>query len=246
MSPPAMDLVDIHSHMLWGLDDGCRSPEETLEAARAFASLGYTDLAPSPHAQARYPGGDPDACAARLEEARALFAAEGLRVRLHRNSESVLGPEYLASLARGQARGMGALEHYALVELPFLDAVPDLTDLLGRIRDTGVVPVVAHPERCMEFDKPGRAAEAVRAGAALQLNIGSPNGRHGPMAAELSARFLDAGLYALGGTDLHGPHGAAEWIDEALTVLERRVGVAAVRRLCSENPLHALHGEPLA
>lgn len=246
MSLPAMDLVDIHSHMLWGLDDGCRSPAETLAAARAFAALGYTDLAPSPHAQARYPGGDAGACAARLDEARALLAAEGVAIRLHRNSESILGADYLTALARGEARAMGEGQRYALLELPFLDAVPDMADLIGRIREAGLVPVVAHPERCLEFDQPGRAAEAVRAGAALQLNIGSLNGRHGPMASELAARFLDDGLYALGGSDLHGPHDAAEWIDEALTAIEKRVGVAAVRRLCSENPLRALRGEPLA
>jgi protein-tyrosine phosphatase len=240
-----MDLVDIHSHLLWGLDDGCRTPEETLEAARALASLGYTDAAPSPHAQARYAGGDPAACARRLEEARALVAGAGIPLRLHRNAENPADAFYFASLERGEARGIGEVERFALVEFPFLDEVEDVAAAIARVRARGVLPIVAHPERCQVFGDPARVAEAIRAGAALQLNIGSLIGRHGPMAQVLSERFLSEGLYAVGGTDLHGPSDAADWIDEALTALERRAGRAELVRICSDNPRRALAGEAL-
>jgi len=240
-----MDLVDIHSHLLWGLDDGCRTPEETLEAARALASLGYTDAAPSPHAQARYAGGDAAACARRLEEARTLVAGAGIPLRLHRNAENPADAFYFASLERGEARGIGEAERFALVEFPFLDEVEDVAAAIARVRARGVLPIVAHPERCQAFGDPARVAEAIRAGAALQLNIGSLIGRHGPMAQVLSERFLSEGLYAVGGTDLHGPGDAADWIDEALTALERRAGRAELVRICSDNPRRALAGEAL-
>ena len=240
-----MDLVDIHSHLLWGLDDGCRTPEETLEAARALASLGYTDVAPSPHAQARYAGGDPAACALRLEEARALVAQDGIPLRLHRNAENPADAFFFASLDRGEARGIGESERFALMEFPFLDEGDDVAAVIGKVRARGVLPIVAHPERCQVFEAEGRAEEAIRAGAALQLNIGSLIGRHGPMAQRLSERFISEGLYAVGGTDLHGPHEAADWIDEALTALERRAGRLELLRICSQNPRRALAGEAL-
>ncbi|MBI5071250.1 MAG: protein tyrosine phosphatase [Deltaproteobacteria bacterium] len=240
-----MDLVDIHCHMLWGLDDGCRTPEETVEAARALASLGYTDVAPSPHAQARYAGGDAAASARRLAQARERIAEAGITLRLHGGAENPLDRRYLSLLAAGTPRGLGETQRYALVELPFIDAVPDMVAMLGQILAAGIRPIVAHPERCLEFDQPGRAAEAVRAGAALQLNLGSLTGRHGQLAYELSERFLTEGLYSVAGTDLHGPLEAADWIDEALTALEKRSGAQALRRLCSENPRRALAGDPL-
>jgi protein-tyrosine phosphatase len=240
-----MDLIDIHCHLLWGLDDGCQTPDETLEAARALASLGYTAAAPSPHAQARYPGGDPAACARRLEDARALLAEAGVSLALHRNAENPVDASYLAGLEEGRSRGIGEAERFALVEFPFLDEVPDLPGVVARVRARGVLPIVAHPERCLVFAPAGRAAEVVRAGACLQLNIGSLIGRHGPAALALAERFLGEGLYSVGGTDLHGPHQAAEWIDEALSALERRAGKAELRRLCSENPRRALAGEAL-
>jgi len=241
-----MDLVDIHCHMLWGLDDGCRTPEETVEAARAMASLGYTDVAPSPHVQPRYPGGDPATCAARLAEAQALVAEAGIPLRLHRNAENPLDAGFLASLERGEARGVGAPERYVLVEFPFVEEVDDMPGLVARVRARGALPIVAHPERCLAFQEPGRAAAVVGAGAFLQLNIGSLTGRHGLLAVQLAERFLGEGLYALGGTDLHGPFDAADWIDEALTVLEHRSSRGQLERLCRDNPRRALAGEELA
>ena len=240
-----MELVDIHSHLLWGLDDGCQAPEETLEAARALVSLGYTDSAPSPHAQLRYPGGDPQACASRLEEARALLAGAGIPLRLHRNAENPADDLYLAGLEQGRARGIGEAQRFALVEFPFLGEVQDPGRVVARVRAMGVMPIVAHPERCQLFELPGMAAAVVRAGAALQINIGSLTGRHGQMARSIAERFLGEGLYAVAGTDLHGPHEAAEWIEEALGALERRAGQAELLRLCSENPRRSLAGEAL-
>jgi len=240
-----MELVDIHSHLLWGLDDGCLDAHETLEAARAMASVGFAELAPSPHAQERYAGGNPALCAARLDEARELVARVGLGLRLHRNAENPLDAGYLGRLARGAAVGLGESQRFALVEFPFADDVGDVESPIREVRSLGVLPIVAHPERCLAFARAGRASQAIHAGAALQLNIGSLIGRHGEMALALSGRFLGEGLYALGGTDLHGPHLAAEWLAQALEALEREAGRAQLERLMGHNPRRALAGEAL-
>ena len=240
-----MGFVDLHCHLLWDLDDGCRSPEETVAAARALATLGYSDVAASPHVQARYGGGDRERSTLRLGEARALLHAEGLGLALHAGGENFLDHDFLARAGTPEMRGLGEQRRYALVELPFQATVPELPELVAAAVAMGVTPVVAHPERCLEFLKPGRAAEAVRSGALLQLNLGSLTGRHGRMARSLAERFLDEGLYAVGGTDLHAPDGAEAWIAEALAALATRGGEAALRRLCEDNPRRVLAGEDL-
>jgi protein-tyrosine phosphatase len=239
-------LVDIHCHMLWGLDDGCHTPADTIEAARALSALGYTDVAPSPHAQARYPAGDPAAALARLEEARALLAQERIPLRLHRGAENPLDDRYLSGLQAGVARGIGDGERFALVELPFWTEVPDLGDRIALMQARGIRPILAHPERCREFERPGRAAEVVAMGAALQLNLGSLTGRHGPLARDVAGELLDARLYSVAGTDLHGPLAAEDWIDEALSALETLGGLGMLHRLCVDNPRRALIGEDLS
>jgi len=238
-------LIDVHNHLLWGLDDGCESPAETLSAARALADLGYSDVVVSPHAQARYPAGDEATTRARLEEAQRLLDDEGLSLRLHLGAENRLDDRYLGGLEAGRRRGLGPTERYVLVELPFFEDVPDLAGRLGRLRRSGLRPVLAHPERCVALVGPGRAAEAVALGARLQLNLGALTGRHGARAREVAEQLLDEGLYACAGTDLHGPIGASDWIDEALGALERATGPAELHRLCVVNPARVLGGEEL-
>jgi protein-tyrosine phosphatase len=129
------------------------------------------------------------------------------------------------------------------VEVPFDAPVPALPDLVFRLRRMGVVPLFAHPERCAEFDRPGRAAEVVRIGGALQLNVGALAGVYGKGARRTAERLVDEGLYAVAATDLHRADGAHEWLDEALALLERRAGGATLDRLLGENPRRILAGE---
>ncbi len=241
-----MGLVDLHSHILWDLDDGCRSPAETLQAARSLAAVGYSEAAPTPHVQPRYGGGDARLSRERLEQARSLLAGEGIELVLHAGAENVLGDELLERAASGAARSLGEAGRYVLVEVPFLEQVPALPALVTRLLATGLVPVLAHPERCVEFERNGRAAEVVRMGAALQLNLGALTGRHGRRARALAERFLDEGLYSVAGTDLHSPEDAEELISEALETLVERAGVACLRRLCDENPRRVLAGGDLS
>jgi protein-tyrosine phosphatase len=240
-----MGFVDLHCHLLWALDDGVETPAEALAAVRLLASLGFSDAAPSPHAVPDLPSHDAALCETRRVELAELLAREGVPLTLHRNAENKLDEDFLARADGPLRRGVGATQRWALVELPFRGGVPALPDLVFRLRRKGVTPLFAHPERCPEFERPGRAEEVVRLGAALQLNVASLIGLYGKAARKLAERLLDEGLYAVGATDLHHPAGAEEWIPEALEVLEKRVGPAAFRRLLSENPRRVLEGEEL-
>lgn len=240
-----MGLVDLHSHILWGIDDGCETPSETLAAARLLVALGFSDSAPSPHAVPGLPSGDPAVAAARLAEVQAFLGAQGIPLALHRNAENRLDAEFLARADGDGRRGIGPTQRWILVEAPFEGAVPALAELVFRLRRKGILPLFAHPERCVEFERPGRAAEVVRLGAALQLNVGALTGLYGKGARRSAERYLDEGLYAVAATDLHRADGAHEWLDEALAALERRAGSAGLERLMSANPRLILAGEEL-
>ncbi|HEX8697888.1 MAG TPA: CpsB/CapC family capsule biosynthesis tyrosine phosphatase [Myxococcaceae bacterium] len=235
-------LVDLHCHLLPGVDDGARSLEDSLEMARALVDLGFTTVAPSPHARPEY--APPEVVEARLSEVRAALEREGIALTLGRNAENVLDDAFLRSLGTPAARMMGTGPS-VLVELPYTTPVPMLPDILFRIRTKGVIPVIAHPERCLEFERKGRAAEAVRTGALLQLDVGALLGRYGGPAKKLARAFLEDGLYSLGATDLHGPVGAREWLGRALEELRSRAGEQAFGRLLRDNPTRLLRGETL-
>jgi len=239
-----MGLVDLHSHILWDIDDGCETPVETLAAARLLVDLGFSDVAPSPHAVQGLPSADPARVDARRADAEALLRAEGIALALHRNAENRLDDEFLARADGEGRRGIGPSQKWVLVEVPFEGAVPALPDLVFRLRRMGILPLFAHPERCAEFERPGRAAEVVRLGGALQLNLGALSGQYGRLVRRTAERLLGEGLYAVAATDLHRAS-AAHWIEEGLAALEKRAGAAGLARLCGETPRRILAGEEL-
>jgi protein-tyrosine phosphatase len=241
-----MGLVDLHSHILWDIDDGCETPDETLAAARLLVDLGFSDVAPSPHAVRGLPSGDPARADARRADAEALLRSEGISLALHRNAENRLDEEFLARAEGEGRRGIGASQRWVLVEVPFEGAVPALPELVFRLRRMGIFPLFAHPERCSEFERAGRAAEVVRLGAALQLNVGALAGVYGKGPRKAAERLLGEGLYAVAATDLHRPDGAQDWLAEALAALDRRAGKGGLEQLMGTNPRRILAGEELA
>jgi protein-tyrosine phosphatase len=191
----------------------------------------------------------PSGCAVRSEarraEAEALLRAEGIPLALHRNAENRLDSEFLARAEGDGRRGVGASQRWVLLEVPFDAPVPALPELVFKLRRSGILPLFAHPERCAEFERNGRAAEVVRLGAALQLNVGALAGVYGKGPRRVAERLLDEGLYAVAATDLHRADGAHEWLDEALAILEKRAGADTLDRLLATNPRRVLAGEDL-
>lgn len=238
-----MGYVDLHCHLLWGVDDGCETPDETLAAARLLVGFGFSDVAPSPHALPELPSGDAERCDRRRADVAELLAREGVRLALHPNAENRLDDAFMARAEGPGRRGIGASGRWVLVEAPFQADLPALPELVSRLRSLGVLPLLAHPERCAELQRRGRAEEAVRLGAALQLNVGALAGLYGKKAQTVAERLLGEGLYAVAGTDLHGPHRAPEWLDDALEALEKRAGLPEVERLFAVNPRRVLAGE---
>ena len=238
-----MGLVDLHCHLLPGVDDGARSLEDAVQMAKSLVDLGFSHAAPSPHNRPQYK--DRAAAEVALAQLRAVLGEQGVPLALDVNAENDLMDErFVPTLRTPEARLLGA-GAYVLVEAPYTSPVPALREILFRVKVKGITPLIAHPERCLEFQRKGRAKEAVEAGALLQLDIGALTGRYGPEAKKAARSLLDDGLYAIGATDVHSPVGAREWIAEALAELRRRAGDAAFDRMMSERPARILRGEPV-
>lgn len=234
-------LVDLHCHLLYGVDDGAKTLEDSLEMARALVELGFSDVAPSPHNRPEY--APREAAETRRAEVQSALSAAAIPLQLSTNSENfLLDDRFVPTLGTSESRPIGA-GRYVLVEAPYTSPVPALPEIIFRAKLKGVTPVIAHPERCMEFERKGRAAEAVRAGALLQLDIGALIGRYGPVAKKVARSLLDDGLYAIGATDLHSPINARDWVGKSLKELRSRSGEQAFSRLLEHTPRRILLGE---
>ena len=236
-------FTDLHCHLLPGVDDGAKTLEDALEMARALVELGFSTVAPSPHARPEYASAV--VAKERLAQLEVALAQAAIPLSLAPNAENFfLEDGFFTHLQGADSRQIGS-GGYVLVEAPYTNPLPTLTEMIFRIKLKGVTPLIAHPERCAEFEKKGRAAAAVHAGACLQLDVGALTGRYGPGAKKLARTFLEEGLYAVGATDLHGPVGAREWVGKALEELRKRVGEPQFLALMRENPARILRGESL-
>ncbi len=239
-----MGRVDLHNHLLFGLDDGATDAGESLALAEALVEAGFTDVVTTPHSK---PEMSPDGarCAERLGEVQRMLDERQVALKLHAGREHLLTPEFLARVEAGEATRLAG-GPYVLVELPFATPVPGLRDAIFKLLMRGVRPIIAHPERCAHFTaRPEAAPEVVAAGAHLQIEIGSVAGLYGSTAKKLAQALLAENLVAVAATDAHRSASTREVLGSGLKVLERSIGSARLQLLIEENPARVLAGSPL-
>lgn len=240
--------VDIHSHPLPAIDDGAAAMADSIKMLAVAARFGTTLMVATPH---RYWGSwenDPDRVrrltdAVRLEVARTGF---GRRIELHPGQEIPLTLNTAAELRNGEVMSLGDNRAYALVEPPFEDLPKWMAEALTRISDTGIRPVLAHPERNAVIQRnPELAAHFVAAGALLQLTAMSLTGENGSRAQAAAHSLLDLKLATAIASDSHSPTWRPPTLRPAYHALVARHGEETARTLCASNPRRIALGQSL-
>lgn len=235
-------MIDLHSHILPGLDDGVRTVEDALELARAAAAEGVEAIAATPHVRADYP-----TTAAQMEQGVAELAAAleraGMALRVLPGGE--LDLEWLSQLEPDEVRRftLGGSGRYVLLEFPYAGWPIALLPTIARLGAAGLTPLLAHPERNSSVqERPGRLAEAIGAGALAQVTSASVEGRLGRRAQAAARRLLELGLVDVIASDSHG----AEVRSFGLRAAADSLGDPGLARyLTVEAPAAIVAGRPL-
>ena len=198
-------MIDLHSHVLPGVDDGPRKLDESLGILRAAVEDGITRIAATPHVRADYPT-SPETMERGVEALNDAAHAAGIAL------EVVTGGELDLEVAAGLddatlARfGLGGNPRVLLLECPYTGWPLDLRDFAFRLEMRGFSVVLAHPERNPDVDAdPELLRPLVDAGMLVQLTAGSVDGRLGANAKRTSRTLLDAELAHLIASDAHAP-----------------------------------------
>ena len=236
-----MSYVDLHCHLLPGLDDGARSLAATVEHARRLEAAGVRDVACTPHVKrASFPGVAPAELAGRRAEAQAAVTAAGLSVRLRPGGELAhpdalaLSPRELRLLAQGPADAP-----WMLLETPFAGIDPEFLAAAARLTGLGYGLLIAHPERAKGFLHDGgleRAFPLLEAGALLQVNVCSLVGDNGLAAQEGARALVRRGLAFCLASDGHPGTRERTLRDGAEALTRMNVAPAQVDRLTQANP----------
>ena len=203
-------MIDLHSHLLPGVDDGSRSVARSVAVLTELAGLGLTDICLTPHLTAsRAEHGIP---AAYDTAFAALLAAAPASVRLHRGAEIMLDRPFGSAAAANRALTLGG-SRYVLVEFPRIVPRETVLTALGQVVAAGLVPVLAHPERYSSCSVDAAHAWR-RAGAKLQVDattvlMKTPR-------ADRARQLIGAGLADILAADNHGDDRSLAGAAEAL------------------------------
>jgi protein-tyrosine phosphatase len=237
-------LIDLHSHVLYGLDDGARTLDDSLAMVRMAAEHGTTDLVATPHANLDYKF-DPPRIAERLAEIEAASSGSGLK--LHSGCDFHLSYDNVQDAVAHPSKYTIAQKNYLLVEFSDLLIFRNTPEILGRLLDGGMIPVITHPERNgLLRQRIEEIAKWVDEGSRVQVTGQSLLGGFGKRAQEFSKALLDRELVHVIASDAHDVEHRPPVLDEAYKWLERHYGEALAHSLCAANPGMVLRGDPLS
>jgi protein-tyrosine phosphatase len=198
-------VIDLHSHVLPGIDDGPATLAESVAIARAAVDDGIRALAATPHVRDDYPT-TAERMRSGVAELRAELAREAVPLELLTGGEVALDRLDALSEEDLGAFGLGGNPAYLLVEFPYTGWPLDLAERLFGLRVRGITPVIAHPERNLEVQAaPEQLAPLVDGGALVQVTSASLDGRLGRSSRHAGLRLVELGLAHLVASDAHAP-----------------------------------------
>jgi len=198
-------VIDLHSHVLPGVDDGAATLEDSVAMARAAAADGIRWLAATPHVRDDYPTGA-ETMERLVRVVREAIERAGIALELLPGGEIALERLDVSDSDDLRRFGLGGNPRYLLVEFPYVGWPLGVEERLFALRAKGVVPVLAHPERNHEVQEdPERLGSLVHSGCLVQVTAASLDGRLGRSSAACGRALVDTGLAHMIASDAHHP-----------------------------------------
>lgn len=228
-------MIDIHCHLLAGVDDGAPTLEEAVAMARVLEKCGYHTLAISPHV-GEGPGGNVPRALAELKRAELAehLHKERIEIAILPNGEHHLTTRLLEMIQARDVTPIGGSSSWLLVELPW-PGMAQIESGMFNLQLSGFDLVLAHPERYSYLDIP-TVQRLVERGVKMQVELGSFIKMYGQRAHGKVMAMMEQQLVHVIATDLHRSKDAAQWIPAAFSVLEQEFGKEARTLLAVTNP----------
>jgi len=235
-------MIDIHSHILPGLDDGSQSWKESIVMLRIAAQNGTTDIVATPHANLDYPF-NPDEVGDKIGE---LKKRVGNEPRIHRGCDFHLSFDNIQDAVENPGKYTINHKNYLLVEFSDLLIFNNTGDIFDHLIQAGMTPIITHPERNYLLHQRISDLENWAAkGVLMQITALSYLGRFGRSAKRFGETLLEKGLVHFIASDAHDPEDRTPDMADAYGYISDRYGEHWAERLFTNNPGCTLTGEPI-
>ena len=243
-------MIDIHAHILPGVDDGAKNWEQSLEMAQMAVKDGIRVMVATPHF---FSGRTPDQGQLNDKEIILQYVAQ-LRQKLSEATipleiipgcDFPLGVESLKLLAEGRALTINDANRYLLLELPDTSLPPAMEEICFYLQSKGITPIITHPERHLILQEmPQKLKRLIDLGCLVQMTGNSLTGWFGRRVKKVSRQLIKLGYIHLLATDAHSPKGRPPVLSQAVTELSRLVGENRAWAMVHDLPEKIIAGEP--
>ena len=230
-------MIDIHNHLLFGVDDGSKSLEESIDVLKDMEKCGYKDIILTPHYidGSRY-SNEKDNNLERLEILKQELKDRNININLYLGNEIYIDDDILDLLKENKLSTLNNSK-FLLIELPMSGEYMGYQELFKDLINNGYRVILAHPERYLSFqDDYDLIYELKDMGVLFQCNIDSLNGKYGPYAKEMLIQLLTDGKVSFLATDIHHKKHDPEGWEKAKKVALKYITEKDYEMLTITNP----------
>lgn len=228
-------MIDIHSHILYGVDDGSSSAEETKAMLDIAVSEGISCIIATPHYILGNNDYDRQSLLSRYEDVKKLIAHHHMPIELKLGNELFVDFMLPQKLSKKECFSL-ADSHYVLVEFSHMTKRTTVENLVYELKLQNYIPVIAHPERSFDMDEDmDLLLELIEQGCYLQSNTGSLIGVYGKEVKKMVYELLDRQMISFLSTDAHTTKRRAPRVREAYDIVREKYGNEYADKLFSEN-----------
>lgn len=238
-------MIDVHSHILPNVDDGAKDITETFEMIYEACRAGFSDIfATSHYIEGEFEFNKTDREFI-IEALMQKIAEEGLDIKIHVGAEGYISNDFPKLIQAGVVPTLGN-SRYVLFELPLRAKVMYTAEVINKLLNMKLIPIIAHPERYeVVQDDPNIAIEWVEEGALLQCNYASIIGRYGSSSKETLFKLLDANAVHFLGSDTHRSGSIYTRMSDIKREFRKRIGKDKFYELSELNPRCILNNETI-